>query len=178
MLGRTDFQHIAGTRVPLDFVEVPSTLMEFFVPQAQKTMNPFSIEQQLTLSFMDQYYHSGLAVEPSFDTTKIISQLRKELTFPTLQTHDVRPQCQFGHLFSYGGSYYSYFWSKILAARLYRQLFFQKDTLRDNGERLRKEVLEHGNGKDPWEGLAALGVVHEKELRGVLLLDGKEVECL
>ena len=31
LLSRTEHQCIAGTRVPLDFVEIFSTLMEFFV---------------------------------------------------------------------------------------------------------------------------------------------------
>ena len=153
-------------------------LMEFFVLGEQKTASPFSIEQQFTLTLMDQYYHSELALEPSFNTSKIVSLLHQGLAFPSIQTSGLRPQCQFGHLFTYGGSYYSYFWSKILAARLHRKLFSQKTAFRENGERLKKELLGHGNGRDPWEGLATLGVVNDKELDGKLLLDEQDVNCL
>lgn len=84
MLGITDFHHIAGTRVALDFVEVPSTFLELFSKSSQilsfisshkdtreklpvpvleaylsqkQRLSTLEKQDQLVMAMMDQAYH-------------------------------------------------------------------------------------------------------------------------
>ena len=93
MLGRTEYQHVTGTRCPTDFAEVPSTLMEYFasepavlsrvVGRHHRTGRPLPLEAarrhcaakralcaadvhaQLLYSLVDQELHSAAAADLS-----------------------------------------------------------------------------------------------------------------
>ena len=102
---RTDLQHASGTRVMIDFVETPSTLMENFVwdhrvlslfakhyitgetipaamvQQLQRSRYQFSaveMEQQVLYSLVDQVYHSADPLAVS--TTESFRRLQDEHT--------------------------------------------------------------------------------------------------
>jgi intermediate peptidase len=193
MLSKTDYQHIAGTRVATDFVEVPSTLMEYFaksplglsymVPDMKLNSNTLESltrsqqtshidnAHQLQLSIIDQLYHGDLSAstlvpKSGLDTTNIYKQVINNSKLMTF-IDGTRWQCQFTHLYSYGASYYSYIWSRILAKRIWDKLFRDNqgdiDKIRRGGDALRRELLEHGGGRDPWEGLDSIGVLLPKE---------------
>ncbi|KAJ3151390.1 Mitochondrial intermediate peptidase [Geranomyces michiganensis] len=194
MLAKTDFQHIGGTRVPMDFVEVPSIFMENFVrtPEvlasfsqhyrtgepipldllrtaqvASATSNAFDTQHQLQLALLDQMYHSPLAMQPGFDSTAVLAESQRLYNvFPPVP--DAAWQCQFVHLFSYGATYYSYLWSRRWASRIWDKWFKGKDAdaWKEGGELLRTELLGWGGGRDPWVGLDKLGVVKPGERQG------------
>jgi len=186
MLARTDFQHVAGTRCQMDFVEVPSTLMEFLlrrvgipgvaIPPPQRDALDF--QTQVRLAILDQEYHSSRVLERDFDSGKIAADVQN--------AYDAMPyvpgtawQVQFGHLFSYGCGYYTYLWSRLWAGRIYRQLFAGKSEkeMRESGERLRREVLVWGGGRDGWESLKGLGMLRGKEdVEGLEHVDLEELE--
>jgi intermediate peptidase len=133
MLAQTELQHISGTRVAMDFVEVPSILMESFanVPEVlsfgrhyktgnvvplgllkqyrldQKKMEAFETQHQIQMAILDQLYHSKLALNSDFNTTSILSKLQDRIS-PIKSVSNTAWQVQFSHLFSYGASYYSY----------------------------------------------------------------------
>ncbi|TPX60876.1 hypothetical protein SpCBS45565_g07392 [Spizellomyces sp. 'palustris'] len=194
MLARTEFQHIAGTRVPMDFVEVPSIFMENFarspkvlasfgrhhktgaplppelLRSAQATSSSadaFETQHQLQLALLDQMYHSPHALEPSFDSTSLLIESQRRFNvFPPVPNSAW--QVQFTHLFSYGATYYSYFWSRRWVNRIWRRWFENRDeqAWKEGGELVRKELLGWGGGRDPWVGLEKLGVVKEGEREG------------
>ncbi|KAH6573509.1 hypothetical protein BASA60_005980 [Batrachochytrium salamandrivorans] len=195
MLAKTDFQHIAGTRVAMDFVEVPSILMELFAKSPEvlatfgqhyqtgepvplellqtrcshlSTLEAMETQQQLKMALLDQLYHSPLAMDKSsFNTTAILEKLQNS-TFPIAFAPDTHWQIQFSHLFGYGASYYSYLWSRRWASRIYRKLFHGKpmDKWREGGEEFRQHILRWGGGRDPWIGLHHIGVIKEGEREG------------
>ena len=185
MIGRTEYQNVSGTRCATDFVELPSILMEHFLTSS-RVLALFGVSAergratdaddtnavansnnhedpcrnidtygQILLAVLDQTYHSRTAMDPSFDSTAALAEL-----------HDGRGivpyvpgtswQTQFGHLFGYGATYYSYLFDRAIAARVWRQLFAHNPLNREMGERYKKEVLRHGGGEDPWAMLGSL----------------------
>lgn len=185
ILGRTNFQEVSGTRCATDFAELPSILMEHFAADPSvlalfathyETDQPLpyemiaeklaldrkfegvDTENQVILSLLDQACHSSLPLHSTFSTTEVYHSLQR--------THGVLPpdppgtswQGFFGHLFGYGGSYYSYLFDRVLAERIWQQVFQggkgAGSVERANGEEFKDEVLKWGGARDPWKCLA------------------------
>ncbi|KAJ3178379.1 Mitochondrial intermediate peptidase [Irineochytrium annulatum] len=153
MFARTDHQHIAGTRCPLDFVEVPSNFMEQFARHpavlstfafhyatrepmdlsrlaayraANKVLSSLEVQTQLQMALLDQLYHRIPATEDEGTMEYDTTAVLKELQ----NRVNVIPyvdgtawQVQFSHLYGYGASYYSYFWARRWSGRVYRRWF-------------------------------------------------------
>ncbi|KAF8560029.1 mitochondrial intermediate peptidase [Imleria badia] len=176
MIGRTEYHNVAGTRCATDFVELPSILMEYFL-NSPKVLSLFeadgsSILSQtgnhhedpctfidthgtILLSVLDQMYHSPAALEPGFDSTATLANL--------YSTRGLIPhapgtsfQTQFGHLYGYGATYYSYLFDRTIASHVWRNVFSNEPLNRELGEKYKAEILRCGGGKDPWQMLGAL----------------------
>ncbi|KAI0801091.1 mitochondrial intermediate peptidase [Fomes fomentarius] len=176
MIGRTEYQNVSGTRCATDFVELPSILMEHFL-QSPTVLSLFTRDgsmpvhlddnrredpcrsidthTQVLLAMLDQVYHSKSVISPTFDSTMSLAGL--------YETHGMIPyvpgtswQTQFGHLFGYGATYYSYLFDRAIASRVWRQLFASEPLRRDVGEKYKMEVLQYGGGKDPWDMVSSL----------------------
>lgn len=176
MIGRTEYQNVSGTRCATDFVELPSILMEHFLnsPVVLSLFDrdsTFAIRHsrshhedpclaidthtQILLAMLDQIYHSGAPIEQTFDSTTALAEL-----------YDARGlvpyvpgtawQTQFGHLFGYGATYYSYLFDRAIASRVWRWLFLSNPLNRSTGEHYKQEILRYGGGKDPWEMVSLL----------------------
>ncbi|KAI3656980.1 hypothetical protein MP638_004254 [Amoeboaphelidium occidentale] len=148
MFARTQYQHVAGTRGKLDFVEVPSIFMEFLIksPSVASAVsrhyqtgqklppNAFSkwieayqsfaaLDQQLQLfyAWLDIQYHSWKE-QKRIKTSDILLKAYKDFNvFPF--GGDKYQQAQFGHLGGYGSVYYSYLWSREIAKHVYEGQF-------------------------------------------------------
>ncbi|KAF8274138.1 hypothetical protein EI94DRAFT_1768970 [Lactarius quietus] len=156
MIGRTEYQNVSGTRCATDFVELPSILMDTssLLHTADAVANHhedpcrnIDTYGQILLAALDQTYHSRAAMDHSFDSTATLAKLHGERG---------SWQTQFGHLFGYGATYYSYLFDRAIAARVWRQLFVRDPLNRETGERYKREILRHGGGEDPWAMLGAL----------------------
>ncbi|OWP04950.1 hypothetical protein B2J93_6996 [Marssonina coronariae] len=187
ILGRTKFQEVSGTRCATDFAELPSIMMEHFAADPAvlalfathyETDQPLpyemvaeklaldqkfegvDTENQLILSLLDQVCHSSAPLDPSFNSSEAYRNLQR--------THGVMPEDPagtswegfFGHLYGYGGSYYSYLFDRVLAERIWQKVFLAgsggASLDRLNGENFKNEVLKWGGARDPWKCLAGV----------------------
>ncbi|KAG6814107.1 hypothetical protein H0H92_002102 [Tricholoma furcatifolium] len=176
MIGRTEYHNVSGTRCATDFVELPSILMEHFL-NSVTVLSLFNSEgttaerqvgnhhtdpcgsldtySQILLAAIDQIYHSPVVQSPNFDSTAELANLHN--------TRGLIPyvpgtsfQTQFGHLFGYGATYYSYLFDRAIASRVWQKVFSADPLNRETGEKYKREVLRYGGGKDPWKMTSTL----------------------
>ncbi|KAH8099338.1 mitochondrial intermediate peptidase [Cristinia sonorae] len=169
MIGRTEYQNVSGTRCATDFVELPSILMEHFLT-SPSVLPLFDIEQnpvreagnhhedpcrsidthtQILFAALDQIYHSPAALVAGFDSTDVLARLYGARALVPY-VPGTSWQTQFGHLFGYGATYYSYLFDRAIASRVWRKLFSHNPLSREMGEKFKCEVLKYGGAKDPW----------------------------
>jgi len=176
MIGRTEYQNVAGTRCATDFVELPSILMEHFL-NSPAVLSLFDVDgsstirqignhhsdpchsidtySQILLAAIDQVYHSPTVLSQSFDSTSELAELHdKRGLLP--HVHGTSFQTQFGHLFGYGATYYSYLFDRAIASRVWRQVFAADPLNGETGAKYKTEVLRYGGGKDPWKMVGTL----------------------
>ncbi|KAI9886613.1 MAG: hypothetical protein M1823_001591 [Watsoniomyces obsoletus] len=191
VLGRTAMQNVSGTRCATDFAELPSVLMEHFAADPRvlglfarhwQTDEPLpyrmvqdeiklhrrfegaEVETQLLLAMLDQQYHSSIALDPDFDTTaEYHSVMDQYATIP--EPKETSWQGQFGHLFGYGATYYSYLFDRAIAGKIWQDVFQRTHDGALSGEAghlFREEVLRWGGSRDGWHCIA--GVLHDDSL--------------
>jgi mitochondrial intermediate peptidase len=169
MLGRTEYQNVSGTRCATDIVELPSILMEHFL-QSPSVLSLFSTHEmtstrvgnhhedpcksidthsQILLAMLDQVYHSSSAQSPDFDSTAALANLHNQRGLIP-HVDGTSWQTQFGHLFGYGATYYSYLFDRAIASQVWSKLFAADPLSRRTGEKYKNELLKYGGGKDPW----------------------------
>ncbi|CCU76170.1 Mitochondrial intermediate peptidase metallopeptidase Mip1/hypothetical protein [Blumeria hordei DH14] len=193
ILGRTKFQNVSGTRCATDYAELPSVLMEHFAADphvlglfaehyetgeklpfriVEEALNLNSmyegceVENQIILALFDQDCHSTFPLASNFDSSKVYHN--------TQAMHGVLPpdpettswQGFFGHLFGYGGMYYSYLFDRVLAKKIWTEVFDNgsSSVSRKSGERFKQEILQWGGSRDPWQSLSA--VLNDERLIG------------
>lgn len=176
MIGRTEYQNVAGTRCATDFVELPSILMEHFL-NSPTVLSLFDVDgtstirqignhhsdpchaidtySQILLAAVDQIYHSSDVLDPSFDSTAELEKLHETRGLIS-HVAGTSFQTQFGHLFGYGATYYSYLFDRAIASRVWRSVFSRDPLDRETGEHYKQEILRFGGGKDPWKMVSAL----------------------
>lgn len=190
VLAQTDYQHIAGTRVAMDFVEIPSVLMESFAKSPNclsfgrhyKTGKPVPLDLiaekramqqnghahdvnvQIQMAMLDQIYHGEKSGSLDFNPISAYHELQALTNHNGAASLTTWPG-HFTHLVGYGSTYYSYLWSRMWADRIYSKLFDgnSANEWRQGGELIRNELLKCGGGRDAWIGLEKVGVVKEGE---------------
>lgn len=182
MIGRADYHNVSGTRCPIDFVEIPSILMEHFLAdpsvlglfathhqtgaplpagllmahQANRsTFQAIELHSQRSMAMLDQLLYSPVVGSPSFNSTATLENLQRA-TGIVPPVPGTAWQTGFGHLYGYGAGYYSYLFGRTVTSQIWETVFRSAPTSRSAGERLREHVLKWGGGKDPWECLGGL----------------------
>jgi Zn-dependent oligopeptidase len=198
LLSHVKYQHQSGSRVYSDFMETPSQFMEYFLfsypvlslfakhyKTGEVLPRPFfdkiialrscnaaiDMNEEIVKAMIDILFHSKFNNKDKSDT-KDIDSLAEELqakyshfTYPRgLHAHSRFPD----HLLGYGGTYYSYLYSKLYAANIWFKCFQENPLSKESGLKVRKELFERGGSRGPKEIIQAL--LGQSELdEGVIL---------
>lgn len=178
-LSEVEVKSLAGTRVPWDFVELPSQIMENWVWEREaldlfarhyQSGEPIPEDlfqkmlrarthgeghrtlRQLWFGTQDLYLHTRY--EPSRDVVAYLEQLQAEFSPVPLMESPVYI-ASFSHLFGapvgYAAGYYSYKWAEVLDADAFSR--FKREGLFNpmTGQAFVEQVLSKGNSADPAE---------------------------
>ena len=146
---------------------LPYRMVAQKVSQA-KRFEASDTENQIILAMLDQALHSSWAAQTPFDSTEIFHTIQKTFSSAPPDPPGTRWQGFFGHLSGYGSTYYSYLFDRVLAQRVWDVVFAGGQNgaalKRENGERLKENLLKWGGGRDPWRCLSEL--LQDERLEG------------
>jgi peptidyl-dipeptidase Dcp len=183
LLSKVRYPSLSGTAVTRDFVEFPSQVYEHWITEPEilrkharnatgepipepmlaallkaRTFNQGYLGvQQLSSAILDMRLHSLKSLPASFDARAWEATQLKELGVP--EAIGMRHRlAHFSHIFDggYSASYYAYTWAEVMDADGF-DAFKEAGNIFDPAlaARLRKEVLERGNTRDPAESYVA-----------------------
>ncbi|MBW0474077.1 hypothetical protein O181_013792 [Austropuccinia psidii MF-1] len=197
MIGQTDYHNVSGTRCPTDLVELPSILMEHFAsctsvlglfarhyaddrPLDRKAFRDYLAHQtnfkgletnaQIVMAALDQHYHSDIASLDEFDSTVEYHKIQDRFGL-LASVPEASWQTKFGHLHGYGAGYYSYLFDRVIAGKVWQEIFESKALSRESGEKYKEEVLAWGGGRESWEGIGKLLKDPIVEMGGLAAID-------
>ncbi|HEV2600881.1 MAG TPA: M3 family metallopeptidase [Candidatus Babeliales bacterium] len=175
LLGRTELAVCAGTHVKLDFVEMPSKMLEEWLWDAEilrkvschyKTGEPLPYEsiekiQQLknfNSGFFVLFQTLGSQLSLDYfaagadkDVQEISHTLNGRILPMFMDVEQDHHYASFSHLTEYGPQYYGYLLAGVFAYDLFEQI--KKGGLLNSkiGKKYIKEILQPGGSKDPNE---------------------------
>lgn len=173
LVGAQPFTQLSGTRVKVDYVELPSQLLEEWLWDEEilrqlsshyETKQPLD-DVQIASLIEAKNFATGLHLSRQCLNTQISLDYYKEgeskdidALFRSLQkahVPHVAPYSEdnmyaaFGHLVNYGAKYYSYLWSKVYALDVFETIKSEGLLNPKVGRRYLEQMLSHGGGKDP-----------------------------
>jgi peptidyl-dipeptidase Dcp len=176
LLSDCTYPRLSGTSVPRDFVELPSQIMENWVPEPEVLelfARHYQTDERIPLDLVDKLNRSQL-FNQGFATTEYLAAAFLDMDWHTLRESpeiEVEPfeieslkkiglipeivvryrSTYFSHIFSggYSAGYYSYIWAEVLDADAYQA--FKETSLFDSTTALayRQNILERGYTEDP-----------------------------
>ncbi|WP_083488127.1 M3 family metallopeptidase [Stenotrophomonas koreensis] len=183
LLSKAHYPSLSGTAVARDFVEFPSQVYEHWITEptilqaharnaagepmptamlesllkAQTFNQGFSTIQQLSSAILDMRLHQLTELPADFDAGKWEAEQLRELGVP--EQIGMRHRLpHFSHIFDggYSASYYAYTWAEAMDADGF-DAFKEAGNVFDPelAAKLRREVYEVGNTRDPAESYKA-----------------------
>ncbi|UBV41643.1 M3 family metallopeptidase [Deinococcus taeanensis] len=180
-MSRVDVKSLAGTRVPWDFVELPSQIMENWVME-REALDLFARHYQTGETIPEDLFGRMVAArnyraanaamrqyafgltdlslhvefDPEGDADHITYARDLMATFnPTPLPEHYAMIAAFNHLFSspvgYGAGYYSYKWAEVLDADAFSRFAQEGIFNRETGRAYVNAILSRGNSADPAE---------------------------
>ena len=170
----------AGTSVPRDYVEFPSTFQEDWTLN-EKVIAKYAKHYETGEQIPDELLEKVLAARnfnQGFDTLEYLSAALLDLEYHTIEPgteiddvagfeqdalekngvaiEAVPPRYRstyFAHVFAggYSAGYYAYMWSEVLAADAFKHMGNNGGLSLENGQAFRKEILSKGSSKDPMQ---------------------------
>ncbi|EAT10050.1 putative peptidyl-dipeptidase [Sphingomonas sp. SKA58] len=183
LLSKVRYPSLSGTAVSRDFVEFPSQVYEHWVMEPQvlrkyarnaagepmpeammqslikaRTFNQgYLTVQQLSSAILDMRLHSLTSLPANFDARTWEAAQLKDLGVP--EEIGMRHRlAHFSHIFDggYSAGYYAYTWAEVMDADGF-EAFTEAGNIFDPtlAAKLRREILERGNTRDPVESYTA-----------------------
>ena len=178
LLSETQFQHLSGTRVPVDFVETPSHLFEYFawdhrvlqntaktpsgasvaadeleaLRRARRAFSALDTQRQVLYGLLDQRVFGAKAGESAASGRGLdAAGLAMEIQRDLGLPAVPRDAwfARFGHFVGYGAGYYGYLFTKLFAANIWADLFEEDPLSARAGRTVWKKMLAPGGAKDP-----------------------------
>ena len=176
LLSKTRFQHLHGTRGPLDLVEIPSHFFErcAFSPQAlqrlagadpkrhlpvpleslnnlihsQSLFSHLRMQEQLQLALFDQIVHSEEFHEKRMETADVMEEVTCQVgSVPFVP--DTNKEAWLTHLTSYGARYYSYIYSRQIADMIWEQHIEEDVFNKQRWRFIRQHLFQPGGAMHP-----------------------------
>lgn len=176
LLSNVNYQSLAGTNVPRDFVELPSQIMENWAaePEVLKMFaKHYKTGEVIPDALIEKMQKAG-TFDQGFATTEYLAATMLDMQYHTIEkpiTTDVNTfelngmkqiglidaiipryrSTYFSHIFSggYSAGYYSYIWSAVLDTDAFDA--FKSTTLfnPEKAKLFRENILEKGGTEDP-----------------------------
>jgi peptidyl-dipeptidase Dcp len=170
----------AGTSVPRDFVEFPSTFEEDWAIHPEVLSNyaiHYETGEQIPAELLERVI-AAREFNQGFETQEYLAATMIDLEWHLLGSGEIPDDVEafeneamakydldwyvvpprykstyFAHIFSggYSANYYAYIWSEILAADAFAFMREQGGLTRENGDRYREYILSRGGSEDAME---------------------------
>lgn len=178
LFSNVQYPSLAGTSVPRDFVEFPSTFQEDWaihpevlanyakhyqtgkvmpaellkqVIAAGKFNQGFDTLEYLSAALLDLRWHSLKVQQVPADIEKFEAQALAHLGVDLAMVPPRYKSAYFAHIWpgGYAASYYAYLWSEVLAADSFDVVRRQGGLTAANGKKFRDSVLSRGGTREP-----------------------------
>lgn len=178
LLSNVEYESLAGTSVPRDFVELPSQVMENWAtdPEVLKMYafhyetgevipdelinkleelgtfgQGFATTEYLASSLLDMNYHT-IEVPLEVDASTFEVETLNEAGLPSSITAR-HSSTHFAHIFAggYSAGYYSYIWSGVLDTDAFDQFKQTELFNQEKAKSFRENILETGGTEEPME---------------------------
>ncbi|CAH6723318.1 saccharolysin [[Candida] jaroonii] len=185
ILSETRYAKFHGTRVPRDFVEAPSQMLEFWIwsknelkslskhyltgepindelidqlIKSKNVNNGLGVVRQLHFGLFDMKVHTiDNEDDLNMDLDEVWNNMRSEITLNSTGDSKTSGYASFGHIaHGYQSGYYGYLYSKVFATDMFYTLFKEDPMNVTNGLRYRDIILKRGNSKDMMDNLIEL----------------------
>lgn len=179
ILGRTHVALLSGYETKMDFVEMPSQMLEEWLwdkDMLKKVSEHYLTGEKLPDALIDKilatkHFESGFFVQRQvflaklsltyflFGANKDVQQLQKELTESIIKHVQYVPEnhfyTSFGHLTEYGAKYYGYLWSKVFALDIFSEIKKHGLLNPEIGKKYVQCIIGRGGSADPNDYLRA-----------------------
>ena len=180
LFSNVEYPSQAGTSVPRDFVEFPSTFEEDWAIHPEVLSNyaiHYETGEQIPQDLLDRVI-AARSFNQGFDTYEYLGATMIDLEWHLLTSNEVPDDvigfennalrkysldweavppryrsAYFSHIFSggYSANYYAYIWSEILAADAFAFMRERGGLTRENGDHYREHILSRGGSADAME---------------------------
>ncbi len=180
MFSAVEYPTLAGTSVPRDFVEFPSTFNEDWAIHPEVLPNyakHFKSGEPIPKLLLDKVVAAN-KFNQGFDTLEYVAAALLDLEWHSLTPETVPESVEsfeqtalkkygidvatvppryrsafFAHVWSggYSASYYAYLWSEVLAADAFEHMRLQGGLSRENGAQFRDKILSRGGSREPMD---------------------------